>query len=385
MVQNKSDKVREIVAHDIGYIACISATLLETNYVTGCLCQLHQNVGSEVNLGNIDILISGFFCPQCDKKVSANSGKSDIDVTLHQIRGKDSLTNASVLEFALNICQSLFSRLLFSESSKQVQVTAVGCISRLLCHAIKSGLLGTKPLWIKCLEILPLYEKKAVRRSFCLQIHCFIEKNVMDSLFEDDDTCNKTKEENMLGILKHALAATEDLDVFETLLETVAEIMKVAEVNGYLFFFSFALLIDQLDNSNIWVRATAAQLIHKSAAVKQKGRIRSILSKFGGIRDELFEYMKARIVTRPIMVSEFAEAILGIPSVDIVREMVLVVLPNIVVLQQQNNHALETLHELTTHLNASLKSFVIGMVSQGAIVCVSSFKCKGIGCCNEIL
>ena len=113
---------------------------------------------------------------------------------LHQIRGKDSLTNASVLEFALNICQSLFSRLLFSESSEQVQVAAVGSISRLLCHAIKSGLLGTKPLWIKCLEILPLYEKKVVRRSFCLQIHCFIEKNVMDSLFEDDDTCNKTKE-----------------------------------------------------------------------------------------------------------------------------------------------------------------------------------------------
>ena len=50
-----------------------------------------------------------------------------------------------------------------------------------------------------------------------MQIHCFIEKNVMDSLFEDDDTCNKTKEVNMLGILKHALAATEDLDVFETL------------------------------------------------------------------------------------------------------------------------------------------------------------------------
>ena len=63
----------------------------------------------------------------------------------------------------------------------------------------------------------------------------------MDSLFEDDDTCNKMKEENMLGILKHALAATEDLDVFETLLETVAEIMKVADVNGYLFFFSLLL------------------------------------------------------------------------------------------------------------------------------------------------
>ena len=63
----------------------------------------------------------------------------------------------------------------------------------------------------------------------------------MDILFEDDYACNKTKEENMLGILKHALEATEDPDVFETLLETVVEIMKMAYVQGYLFFFSHFL------------------------------------------------------------------------------------------------------------------------------------------------
>ena len=45
----------------------------------------------------------------------------------------------------------------------------------------------------------------------------------------------------MLGILKHALEATEDLDVFETLLESVAEIMKMADIHGYLFSFSHFL------------------------------------------------------------------------------------------------------------------------------------------------
>ena len=45
---------------------------------------------------------------------------------------------------------------------------------------------------------------------------------------------------------------------------------------------------------------------------------------------------------------EFAKVILGIPSVDLVQEMVPVVHPKLVVLQQQNFHALATLHELET-------------------------------------
>ena len=65
----------------------------------------------------------------------------------------------------------------------------------------------------------------------------------MDILFEDYDACNKTKEENMLGILKHALEATEDPNVFETLLETIVEIMKMVDVHGYLIFF-LILFID---------------------------------------------------------------------------------------------------------------------------------------------
>ena len=69
-----------------------------------------------------------------------------------------------------------------------------------------------------------------------MKISYFIENNVIDILFEDDDACNKKKEENMLGIFKHALEATEDSNVFETLLETVVEIMKMVDVHGYLFF-----------------------------------------------------------------------------------------------------------------------------------------------------
>ena len=62
----------------------------------------------------------------------------------------------------------------------------------------------------------------------------------------------------------------------------------------------------------------------------------------------MFEYLKERLVTCLVMRIEFAEVILGIPSVDLVQEMVPVVLPKLVVLQQQNCHALATLHELET-------------------------------------
>jgi len=55
------------------------------------------------------------------------------------------------------------------------------------------------------------------------------------------------------------------------------------------FFFSFALLIDELDNSNSWVRAIDPRLICKSDSLKQKGGIRSTLFKFGGIRDNSFK------------------------------------------------------------------------------------------------
>ena len=82
-VEGKSEKFCEILAHDIRYIACLSATPLAIDYATKFLCQIHKNVGLKVNLGNIDVLILGFFCAQCDKQISDNSGKSDLDVSLY--------------------------------------------------------------------------------------------------------------------------------------------------------------------------------------------------------------------------------------------------------------------------------------------------------------
>ncbi|XP_057837480.1 serine/threonine-protein kinase ATR isoform X2 [Cryptomeria japonica] len=350
--QDISDKVREMVGRNIGYLACIFAAPKATENAKD-KCQFHQNVGSEINCGNLDILMSGFCCPQCDNNYSASADEGGDYVIYLQTQKEDILNTTSILEFGVSICHSLFAQLLFHELSQQVQVACIKSISRLLRHASKSGLAETKNLWIKCLEVLPLHENRAVREAFCSQIHCFTEKNVMDSLFENDNTCNKTKEENMLRILKHSLAATKDPDVFETLLETVSQIMKSAVVDGFLFFFSFALLIDQLDNPNIGIRVTAARLIHKSATSHQKDGMRAILSKFGRIRDELFEYLNARLVARPVLISEFAEAILGIPSVDLVRQMVPIVLPKLVA-QQQNDHTLATLHELAMQLNTDL-------------------------------
>eukprot|EP01018_Ginkgo_biloba_P009013 Gb_37326 [translate_table: standard] len=348
MGQDKSDHVREMIAYAVGYIACICGCAEDR------LCHLHVNGQSEVKLGNLDVLTLGFHCPQCDKKLSDDNTSTGTNITLHQMQQEDGLEQTSISEFVFNICQSLFAQLLFSESSQHVQVASVGSISRLLRHATETALIGTKYLWIKCLEVLPLHEKKAVRKAFCLQIHCFIERNVVNCLFEEDMMCNKTKEENMLGKLKHALASTDDPDMLETLLETAAEIMKVADVQGYLFFYSLALLIDRLDNQHILVRATAARLIHKSGAYQQKGGVRAILSKFIGIRDELYEYLNARLVARPIVIKEFAKGILDMQVVDFLREMVPVVLPKLVASQQQNDQALATLQELAKQLNVDL-------------------------------
>ena len=41
-VEDKSVKVCEILAHDIGYIACLSASPLATDYATKFLCQIHK-------------------------------------------------------------------------------------------------------------------------------------------------------------------------------------------------------------------------------------------------------------------------------------------------------------------------------------------------------
>lgn len=72
------------------------------------------------------------------------------------------------------------------------------------------------------------------------------------------------------------------------------------------------------------------------------------------IREELFEYLVSRLVTRPDMVREFAEAVMGIEMKDFIKQLVPVVLPKLVLDQQHSQQALDTLQELANQLKSDL-------------------------------
>ena len=154
--------------------------------------------------------------------------------------------------------QPLFFKLHCDESSEEVQVACVGLIWRILINGNTDVLLTTRSEWAKCIEFLLLNRKKAVREAFCTQINSFIEDPILPCLFCDEEKPTKIKEQKFLDIIKHALSASEDPQIFDTLLESTAEIMISVDIYSQLF-----LLVDQLDNPHVTVRMNVSRLIHK--------------------------------------------------------------------------------------------------------------------------
>uniref|UniRef100_A0A2N9HIL2 Serine/threonine-protein kinase ATR n=1 Tax=Fagus sylvatica TaxID=28930 RepID=A0A2N9HIL2_FAGSY len=202
-------------------------------------------------------------------------------------------------------------------------------------------------------------EKKAVREAFCTQISSFLEDPILHCLFCDEDKPNKIKEQMFLDIIKHALEAAEDPQIFATLLESTAEIMIAVDIDSQLFLFSLFLLVDQLDNPHVTVRMNASRLIQKSCYFHLKGGFELVLSKVVHIRNELFDYLSVRLVSRPKMVREFAEAVFGVETEELVKKMIPVVLPKLVVSQQDNDQAVGTLYELAKYLNTDMLPLIV--------------------------
>ncbi|KAL5978486.1 hypothetical protein ACLOJK_029603 [Asimina triloba] len=283
----------------------------------------------------------------CNKRISHNQGRY---FKIPQI----AQGQAMVLDFDIAYLHSLLFKLLHDESSDEVQVTSVGIISRVLKHTTKDILIATRVQWIQCIEYLLLHKKKAVRETFCTQISSFLEGYVLDCLFVDGESYGKTKEQKFLDQLKHALSSTEDVQILETLLESTAEIMNAVDIHGQLFLFALILLVDQLDNPHVILRMTASRLILRSCFFHLRGGFDLILSKFVHMRDELFDYLCIRLVSRPVMVREFAEAVVGIETEELIKRMIPIVLPKLVVSQQDNDQVIINLHELAKYLNTDL-------------------------------
>ncbi|KAE8721412.1 Serine/threonine-protein kinase ATR [Hibiscus syriacus] len=103
----------------------------------------------------------------------------------------------------------------------------------------------------------------------------------------------------------------------------------------------------------------ASRLIHKACCFHFNGGFELLLSKAVNLRNKIFDYLSTRLASRPKMVIEFAEAVLGVETKELLNKMIPIVLPKLVVSQQDNNQAVETLNELAKCLNIDVVPLIV--------------------------
>ncbi|CAN6463926.1 unnamed protein product [Victoria cruziana] len=345
LAQDKCEQVQEMVVRSIGYLSCLLGCIEDVHSIKGS-CKLYIELGNIKCANTAELTMKGFLCPVCDEEAKKPKVEVSKTTILSQAaRGKD---------FEFNDLHDLILKFLLDGSAEGIQVACVEVLPRILMHGSEDWLVSTSTQWVRVIEHLLLHNKRTVRQSFCLSIHRFLEARVSNSLFVDGAAYGKTGEQVFLDKIKHAFVATEDPQVLETILQSTSRILSAVDIHGQFFFFSLVLLIDQLDSQHIAVRVTASRLIKKSCHEKFKGGIAENFSKFTDIRDGVFEYLCTRLVTRPTMIKEFAESVLGIELVDLIKKMVPIVLPRLVISQQDNNEVVNILHELANQLNTEL-------------------------------
>ncbi|KAL2643558.1 hypothetical protein R1flu_011145 [Riccia fluitans] len=340
---DEAERVREMVGAAVGVMSCVNdAVCSRWELSKGGLSTVGNTFGRKVSCGT-----ARFVCPICDAERRPMDNN-----TAHRSPETQSRTGSSPLVQ----WQPLFALLLFEEKSEHVQMAFIGSISRMLQHSTAQDISVTRMEWLQCLDMLPLHRRRSVREAFGSQIKYFTKTHVLAGLFghqgEDGD---RNGELQMLGKLKYALCTAEELSVKETLLETIAEVAKASQHCRQLHFYSLVLLLEQLDNSDLSLRAQCVKLIHgvDSSSLRTPGA-HKLQKTMDLIREELFEYLTSRLISRPVMVQEFAEAVLEIECANLVKQMVPVMLPKLVLDQQHSQDASDALHELAKQLNTDL-------------------------------
>ncbi|MBA0591826.1 hypothetical protein Gorai_008822, partial [Gossypium raimondii] len=352
--KDKHEKVKKVIPYCLGFLSCLYGSYRGVDGTQRCSCKLFLNIKDERQIETLDYLLEGFWCSKCDGSVlHKDEPNSRVMLPLEP----NSLGSSRSFDFAH--FYSLYINLLFDESSEEVQLACVAAIRRVVLHGPQDALFKMRTEWVKCIDFLLLNRKKSIREAFCTQISSFLQDPIVSFLFSDGNGSSKSSEENFLDMIKNALAATEDPQIIETLLESTAEIMMAVDVYSKLFLFSLILLVDQLDNLYLTVKLNASRLIHKSCCFHFNGGFELLLSKAVYIRNELFDYLSIRLASRPKMVKEFAEAVLGVETKELLNKMIPVVLPKLVVSQRDNNQAVDTLYELAKCLNTDVVPLIV--------------------------
>lgn len=356
--KEENEQVKKIIVLSLGHLACLYGYYNGGAAILEARCKLYFTQDNNKEKAPIDHLLQGFCCSKCDTSNTVDD-RSCLELHLPSI-----LESGSHLICDYTHLQSLFFELLYDQSSEEVQVACVRIIQRILLHGTEDILLKTRSQWIQCIDFLLLNENKNVRQAFGSRISFFLQEPILETLFSDKDVSDKSREQRFMDKIKHALAAADEPLVFETLLETAATIMKSVDIHNQLFLFSLILLIGQLDNSHVTVRLTAAKLIIRSCYLHHVGGLEAILSKVLHARNELYNYLCTRLVNQRKMVDEFSSAVLGVETEELVKRMIPVVLPRLVVLQHDNDHAQATLHGLIECLNTDMVALIVGRLPE---------------------
>ncbi|XP_061337449.1 serine/threonine-protein kinase ATR [Gastrolobium bilobum] len=353
-LKRDNEKVKKFVPISLGLLSCLYGCRRAVSSVHINACKLFLNDKSGRKCWTVDNLLQGFSCSKCDRNFICNHDEQQ-PLIIHRcdMHGADADVS---LECNFIQLQSLFFELIFDESS-DVQISCVRVIHRILGHGDSDILLKTRFEWIKCVEFLLTSRSKELREAFCSQISSFVDDHVFGLIFAGET--DKCKEQKLLDTIKHAMTVADSPHILESIMECAAEIMVAVDIDSKLFLCSLILLVDQLDSIHVTVRMNASRLIHKSCYFHLKGGLELILSKGAHIRNELYDYLCERLASRPVLVREFAEAAFGVETGELVKKMIPFVLPKLVVSQQDNSQAVDTLYELAKCLNTDMVSLII--------------------------
>lgn len=352
--KDEHEKVKKIVPFSLGFLSCLSGSCNTVSDMDKSTCKLSFNVEDENLNFTIDYLLRGFWCSKCDRSIVPNQEQSSKLINPSAMQSK-----VVGLHCDFSYLLSLYFDFLYDESSEEVQLSCVRVIRRILLHGTRDVLLQTRFEWIKCIGFLLLNRKKAIREAFCAQIVSLLQDTILNSLFLAENASDRSNEQNLLDIIKHALAAADNPQIIETLLESTAEVMMAVDICSQHFLFSLILLVEQLDNPHITVRLNASRLIRKSCYFHVKGGFELLVSKAVRICNELFDYLSVRLASRPEMIREFAEAVLGVETEELVKKMIPAVLPKLVVSQQDNDQAADIIYELAKCLNTDMVPLIV--------------------------